>query len=127
YGLTTIRKRHVDVDGSEIRFQFRGKSGKQHDVDIRDRRLANIVKRCLAIPGYELFKYVDDDGETHDVESAHVNEYLRDITGQDFTAKDFRTWAGTVLAAQALHEFEAFDSDAAAKKNVVQAIERVAK
>lgn len=127
YGLTTIRKRHVDVDGSEIRFQFRGKSGQDHDVDLRDRRLANIVKRCLEIPGYELFKYIDDEGETRDVESAHVNEYLREITGQDFTAKDFRTWAGTVLAAQALQEFEEFDSDAAAKKNIVQAIERVAK
>lgn len=127
YGLTTIRKRHVDLDGARVRFQFRGKSGKEHDVDVRDRKLANVVKRCLEMPGYELFKYVDEDGERHDVESSHVNDYLREITGQDFTAKDFRTWAGTVLAAQALQEFEEFDSEAAAKKNVVQAIERVAK
>jgi DNA topoisomerase I len=126
YGLTTLRKRHVDVEGTEIRFHFRGKSGKEHDVDVRDRRLANIVKRCLDIPGYELFKYVDEDGERHDVESNHVNDYLREITGEDFTAKDFRTWAGTVLAAQALQQFEEFDSEAAAKKNVVQAIEHVA-
>lgn len=127
YGLTTIRKRHVDLNGSEIQFQFRGKSGQEHEVDIRDRRLANIVRKCLEIPGYELFKYIDEDGNRQDVESAHVNEYLREITGQDFTAKDFRTWAGTVLAAQALREFEEFDSEAAARSNVVQAIERVAK
>lgn len=127
YGLTTIRKRHVDLNGTEIQFHFRGKSGQEHEVDIRDRRLASIVKQCMDIPGHELFKYMDEDGERHDVDSSHVNDYLREITDQDFTAKDFRTWAGTVLAAQALQEFEEFDSDAAAKKNVVQAIERVAK
>lgn len=127
FGLTTMRKRHVDVDGAAIRFHFLGKSGKEHDVDIRDRRLAGIVKRCLEMPGYELFKYIDEDGERHDIESGDVNDYLREITGQDFTAKDFRTWAGTVLAAQALQEFEKFDSEAAAKKNVVAAIETVAK
>src|SRR5690606_13774742 len=75
YGLTTIRKRHVDLNGSQIRFQFRGKSGKEHDVDVRDRKLANVMKRCLEMPGYELFKYVDEDGERHDIESSHVNEY----------------------------------------------------
>ncbi len=127
FGLTTMRKRHVELDGSEIRFQFRGKSGKEHDVDIRDRRLANIIKRCLEMPGYELFKYVDEDGQRHNIESGDVNDYLRELTGQDFTAKDFRTWAGTVLAAQALQEFEEFDSEAPAKKNIVRAIESVAK
>lgn len=127
FGLTTIRKRHVDVEGSEIRFQFRGKSGQEHDIDIRDRRLATVVKRSLEMPGYELFKYIDENGDQHDVESGHVNDYLREITGKDFTAKDFRTWAGTLLAAQALQEFEEFDSEAAAKKNIVQAIESVAK
>jgi DNA topoisomerase I len=127
YGLTTLRKRHVDVNGSEIHFQFRGKSGQEHDVELRDRKLAGIVKRCLELPGYELFKYLDEDGQRRDVESGHVNDYLREITGQEFSAKDFRTWAGTVLAAQALQEFEEFDSEAAAKKNVVQAIERVAR
>jgi DNA topoisomerase-1 len=127
YGLTTLRKRHVELNGNEIRFEFRGKSGQDHEVDILDRRLANIVRKCLEIPGYELFKYIDEEGNRHDVESAHVNDYLREITGQEFTAKDFRTWAGTVLAAQALHEFEQFDSEAAARSNVVQAIERVAK
>jgi DNA topoisomerase I len=127
YGLTTMRKKHVDVDGNTIHFEFRGKSGQEHDVELRDRKLASIVKRCLELPGYELFKYLDEDGQQYDVESGHVNDYLREITGQEFSAKDFRTWAGTVLAARALQEFEAFDSDAVAKKNVVQAIERVAK
>ncbi|MBA2453694.1 MAG: DNA topoisomerase IB [Chloroflexia bacterium] len=127
FGLTTMRKRHVDVKGSEIRFQFQGKSGRGHDIDIQDRRLATIVKRSLDMPGYELFKYVDENGDQQDIESSHVNEYLREISGQDFTAKDFRTWAGTLLAAQALQEFEEFDSEAAAKKNIVQAIETVAK
>lgn len=126
FGLTTLRDRHVDISGSTIRFQFRGKSGKHHSVDINDRRLAKIVKRCQDIPGYELFQYIDEEGEPRTVDSSDVNEYLRTITGQDFTAKDFRTWAGTVLAARALREFEAFDSKTQAKKNVVRAIEAVA-
>lgn len=126
FGLTTMRDRHVDISGSRLRFHFRGKSGKSHTIDINDRRLARIVKRCQDIPGYELFQYIDDDGQRQTIESADVNEYLRDITGQDFTAKDFRTWAGTVLAAMALQEFESFDSQAQAKKNIVRAIETVA-
>jgi len=126
FGLTTMRDQHVDVLGSTIRFQFRGKSGKQHSVDINDRRLAKIVKRCQEIPGYELFQYVDEAGERQTIDSADVNLYLREITGQDFTAKDFRTWAGTVLAALALQEFEVFDSETQAKKNIVRAIETVA-
>ena len=127
FGLTTMRNRHVEVNGSELRFHFRGKSGKWHNVDIRDRRLAKIVERCHDLPGQELFQFVDDDGQRHDVRSEDANEYLRDISGQDFTAKDFRTWAGTVLAAIALREFEKFDTKAQAKKNVVAAIESVAK
>jgi len=126
YGLTTLRDPHVTVAGSEMTFRFKGKSGKEWNLSIRDRRVARIVKACQDLPGQELFQYLDDDGERRDVTSADVNAYLREITGQDFTAKDFRTWAGTVLAALALHEFEAFDSDAKAKRNLRDAIESVA-
>jgi DNA topoisomerase-1 len=126
FGLTTMQDKHVNVRGSMLRFHFRGKSGKWHDVDIRDCRLAKIVKNCQDLPGQELFQYVDENGQRRDVDSNDVNEYLREITGQDFTAKDFRTWAGTVLGAMALREFERFDSQAQAKKNIVQAIETVA-
>jgi DNA topoisomerase-1 len=126
YGLTTMRNRHVDVEGATVRFHFRGKSGIDHRIDINDRRLANIVKRCKDLPGAELFQYIDDDGRRQTIDSGDVNAYLHDITGDDFTAKDFRTWAGTLLAAMALQEFERFDSETQAKKNVVQAIERVA-
>ncbi|MCU1225771.1 MAG: topoisomerase [Edaphobacter sp.] len=126
YGLTTMRNKHVDVDGSTVTFNFQGKSGVKHSVDIRDRRIARIVQRCQDIPGYELFQYVDKDGRHHSVDSADVNEYLREISSQDFTAKDFRTWAGTVLACRMLREFETFDSETQAKRNVVQAIRQVA-
>ena len=126
FGLTTMRDRHVNVRGSTLRFHFRGKSGKWHDVDIHDRGLAKIVKRCQDLPGQDLFQYVDEDGQRKNIASEDVNEYLRAITRHDFTAKDFRTWAGTVLAARALQEFQKFDSKAQAKKNVVQAIESVA-
>lgn len=125
FGLTTMRDRHVRIEGATVRFAFRGKSGKSHTVQLTDRRLAKIVKRCRDLPGYELFQYIDDDGQRQTIGSADVNAYLREVTGQDFTAKDFRTWAGTVLAAIALQEFEAVDSEAQAKKNVVRAIERV--
>ena len=126
YGLTTMRNHHVDVSGPRMRFQFRGKSGKKHAIDITDSRLAKIVKQCQDLPGQEIFQYIDDDGTQQDVKSEDVNEYLREIAGQDFTAKDFRTWAGTVLAAMALQEFEKFDSQTQAKKNVLRAIEAVA-
>jgi DNA topoisomerase-1 len=126
FGLTTMRDRHVDVNGSTLQFHFKGKSGKWHKVDIRDRRLARIVKSCQDLPGQELFQYVDEQGNPQDVKSTDVNDYLREVGGQDFTAKDFRTWAGTVLGAMALREFEQFDSKAQAKKNIVQAIENVA-
>jgi DNA topoisomerase I len=126
YGLTTLRNRHVRIDGSEVEFRFRGKSGVYHDVKVHDRRLARIIQRTRDLPGQDLFQYLDEDGETHTVGSADVNDYLRTITGEDYTAKDFRTWSGTVLAAMALQEFEAVDSDAQAKKNVVRAIESVA-
>jgi DNA topoisomerase-1 len=126
YGLTTLRNRHVRIDGSEVEFRFRGKSGVYHDVKVHDRRLARIIQRTRDLPGQDLFQYLDEDGETHTIGSADVNDYLRTITGEDYTAKDFRTWSGTVLAAMALQEFEAVDSDAQAKKNVVRAIESVA-
>lgn len=127
FGLTTMRNKHVEVNGSKLRFHFRGKAGKWHNVDIHDRGIAKIVERCQDLPGQELFQFVDDDGSRHDVRSEDVNEYLREISGSDFTAKDFRTWAGSVLAAMALREFERFDTKAQAKKNLVAAIESVAK
>ena len=126
FGLTTMKARHVKVKGPELHFEFRGKGGKWHRVDVHDRRLARLVKRCQDLPGQELFQYLDHDGKRQNVKSTDVNEYLREIGGEDFTAKDFRTWAGTVLAAMALSEFERFDSKAEAKRNVVRAIESVA-
>lgn len=126
YGLTTIRKKHVDVEDDTVTFEFVGKGGKDWHIELEDERIAEIVSACEDVPGYELFKYFDENGERVDVESAHVNDYLQRISGQEITAKDFRTWAGTVLAALALEEFEAFDSETQAKKNVVRAIERVA-
>jgi DNA topoisomerase I len=126
YGLTTMRNRHVMIEGSTVTFKFRGKSGKRHAINLTDRRLAKIVQRCQDIPGYELFQYVDSDGARHSIDSADVNEYLREISEQDFTAKDFRTWAGTVLACMTLRDYEPFDSIAGAKKNVVSAIRSVA-
>ncbi|MDB5822947.1 MAG: topoisomerase [Herminiimonas sp.] len=127
FGLTTLRDRHARIKGDTVQFEFRGKSGVQHSVAVTDPRLARIVKRTRDLPGQDLFQYIDEDGERHTVGSADVNEYLRTITGEDYTAKDFRTWSGTVLAAMALREFERFDSAAQAKKNVVNAIEAVAR
>ena len=109
-----------------MRFQFVGKGGQRREIDLEDPKLARIVKRCRDLPGQDLFQYVDDDDEVRDVGSEDVNEYLREITGQEFTAKDFRTWTGTVMAALALQEFEPFRSQRQAKKNVVRAIEEVA-
>jgi DNA topoisomerase I len=126
YGLTTMRNKHVDVEGANVRFKFQGKSGKRHTIDLNDRRLARIVKRCLDLPGYELFQYIDEDESLRAVDSSDVNDYLRSITEQQFTAKDFRTWAGTVLACLALREFEAFESETQAKRNIVEAIKNVA-
>ena len=126
YGLSTLRDRHVTIEGAELRFRFNGKSGKEWSLSIRDRRVAKIVKACQDLPGQELFQYIDEDGARRDVTSSDVNAYLREITDEDFTAKDFRTWAGTVLAALALEAFEAFDSEAKAKRNLRDAIEAVA-
>jgi DNA topoisomerase-1 len=128
FGLTTMRSRHVRIKRSgAVRFFFRGKSGKEHEVEILDRRVATIIRQCQDLPGQELFQYLDDNGDRRHVDSDDVNQYLREISGQDFTAKDFRTWAGTLLAARALQEFEQFDTRAQAKRNIVTAIEAVAK
>jgi DNA topoisomerase-1 len=126
FGLTTLQDRHAEVNGSTIEFRFRGKGGREHRVNVQDRRLAEIVKSSQELPGQQLLQFVDEDGQVQDIGSGDVNDYLREITGQDFTAKDFRTWAGTVAAAWALEEFKSFDSEAQAKRNIVQAIERVA-
>src|SRR5687768_8281845 len=115
YGLTTLRDPHVKVNGSDLRFQFKGKSGKSWRLQVKDRRVAKIVKACQDLPGQHLFQYLNEEGEQQFVTSADVNAYLKEITGRDITAKDFRTWAGTVLAAMALREFETFDSEAKAK------------
>jgi DNA topoisomerase-1 len=127
FGLTTLRNRHVRVDGNRLAFDFRGKHGIKHHIDLRDRHLARIVKRCRDIPGQDLFQYLDEEGEPHSVDSEDVNDYLRAISGEEITAKDFRTWAATNLAALALTELEVFDTQAKAKKNVVHAVEAVAK
>ena len=126
YGLTTLQDRHARVRGGKVRFEFRGKSSVEHEIDLHDARLARIVARCQDLPGEELFQFVDENGQTHDIGSTDVNDYLREVSGENFTAKDFRTWAGTVLAAQALCAVEAIDSKAARKRNVVRAIKAVA-
>lgn len=127
FGLTTLRNRHVDISGSTLRFHFRGKSGKEHNVGVRDRKLARAVRHCLELPGYELFQYVDDDGQRHSVDSVDVNDYLREISGQDFTAKDFRTWTGTVIAARALYEIGPCESVTERNKRIAHAIEEAAR
>ena len=126
YGLSTMRDRHVEIRGATIRFTFRGKGGKEHDIDVRDERLARIVRQVQELPGQSLFQYRDADGRRQEVTSGDVNEYLRDISGDEFTAKDFRTWAGTVAAAMALQELSAIDDEAGRKRAIVRAIETVA-
>ncbi len=126
FGLTTLRRRHAEVSGWKIKFEFKGKSGKARSVSITDRRLANIVQHCQTLPGQELFKYFDEDGKRQTVDSGDINEYLKEITGGDYTAKDFRTWAGTVHAATTLRELGPTASDREAKSNVVHAIDHVA-
>lgn len=126
YGLTTMQDRHVRVSGKRVKFRFRGKSGVEHDIDLASPRLATIVRQCRDLPGQELFQYVDHAGKVRDIGSADVNEYIHQVTGQKFTAKDYRTWAGTVLAAKALHEFEVAAPGKPVKKNLLRAIETVA-
>jgi DNA topoisomerase-1 len=126
YGLTTLQDKHVEISGSTLRFEFRGKSGKTHKVNLSDRRLARIVQRSQALPGEDLFQYLDEDGVRHTIGSGDVNEYIQEISGQEFTAKDFRTWAGTLLAVEALVQIGAWSSQRHAKSNVLRAIDRVA-
>src|SRR5438552_4434966 len=126
FGLTTMQDRHVDVKGSKLRFRFRGKSGREHEVDVTDRRLARILLKLQDLPGQSLFQYVDDEENVREITSQAVNEYLHEITGEDFTAKDFRTWAGTVLAAIALGTTAASETKKQAKANIKHAISAVA-
>jgi len=119
--------RHVEVKGAKLRFRFRGKSGREHEVDVTDKHIARIISNLQDLPGQDLFQYLDDDGEIRDISSQDVNEYLREITGEDFSAKDFRTWAGTVLTAIALNAQEKFEPKNQAKENIKTAISAVAK
>ncbi len=126
FGLTTLRNRHVAIDGNMVKFSFRGKSGQDHEISIEDRRLSRIVKQCQELPGHELFQYRDEAGERHPIDSSDVNAYLKEITGEDFTAKDFRTWAGTVQTALALAAIGPFQSETEAKRNIVTAVKSTA-
>jgi DNA topoisomerase-1 len=127
FGLTTLRDRHVTVSGSTVRFLFRGKSGREIEVGVTNRRVARVVRRCEELPGQMLFQYIGADSERHTVHSDDVNQYLQEISGEDFTAKDYRTWSATVLAIGALRDVARFESDAEAKRNVVAAIDSVAR
>jgi DNA topoisomerase-1 len=126
FGLTTLQNRHVEIEGAKMAFNFRGKGGKAHTIKLSDRRLARLVKRCRELPGQDLFQYVDESGEPQPISSADVNEYLQEISGQDFTAKDFRTWAGTLLAASELTTTELADTIAETKSIIARAVEHVA-
>ena len=126
YGLTTLRTRHVRISRGRARFRFKGKSGKEHEIEVDDPRLVKIVRRCLEIPGYELFQWVDDEGRRHSIDSGDVNDYIEVAAGADFTAKDFRTWAGTVLAARLLRASAPMESDRAARAEVARVIREVA-
>jgi DNA topoisomerase-1 len=126
YGLTTMRNRHVEINGANITFTFQGKSRVHHTINLHDRRLARIVKQCTDISGYQLFQYLDPEGNRHAIDSADVNEYLHTISGEHFTAKDFRTWAGSVLACDILCKLDPCETATQAKKNIVQAIATVA-
>jgi DNA topoisomerase-1 len=127
FGLTTLRNRHVEIEGSMVRFRFKGKSGLSHEVELKDRRIARVIKACHDLPGYNLFEYMDDIGAVHTISSGDVNDYIRTITGDEHTAKDFRTWAGTVQTAWSLAAMGAFETVAEAKHNIVAAIKDTAK
>lgn len=126
FGLSTMRDRHVKIGRGTLHFEFRGKGGKNHEIDLHDPRLASIVRQAQDLPGQDLFQYLDENGDAQKIGSTDVNEYLREIAGEEFSAKDFRTWAGTVLAAVMLRAFEKFETKTQAKKNLVRAIEGVA-
>lgn len=126
FGLTTLHQEHVDVTGSTLHFHFVGKAGKEHAIDVRDRRVARIIRQMEELPGQELFQFVDDEGKRHSLGSHDVNEYLGEISGEEFTAKDFRTWHGTVIAASALYESGPAATKTEAKRHVKEAIEQAA-
>src|SRR5215207_3224517 len=127
FGLTTLRRRHVAVSGAKLRFEFRGKSGIAHSVAFTDRRIARIIQRCQELPGQELFQYLDDEGRRQSVDAGDINQYLREIAGRQVTAKDFRTWAGTMLAASALREIGVGANEKESNANVVRAVDQVAR
>lgn len=126
FGLTTLKDKHINVKGSTIRFSFKGKKGVHHDIDLKNSKLARTVQRCKEIPGKELFQYYDEDGKRQPIDSGMVNDYIREISGADFTAKDFRTWAGTVNAFLALKELGGAETQTEKKKKVVEALDKVA-
>lgn len=126
YGLTTLRSKHVEVHGGKIRFEFRGKSGVEHSVSVNDRRLANIVKRCMELPGQNLFQYLDDDGVRHNVTSSDINAYLHSLTGAHFTAKDYRTWAASAMALATLRKLH-WEPEADAKRHIVEMVKEVSR
>lgn len=126
YGLTTLRDRHVKIDGSKIKFSFKGKKGVEHEIDLKDRHLARLVKKCRDIPGYDLFQYYDDEGARHTLESGDVNEYLREVTQEGFTAKDFRTWGGTVRMVECLEQVMEDNPDLEKEKSIKAAVKEVA-
>ncbi len=126
FGLTTLRNRHARVEGAEIRFRFRGKSGKEWSLSLNNRRIARIIRSCQELPGQDLLQYKDENGEPRAIDSSDVNDYLREISGADISTKDFRTWAGTVMAAAALSECAIFDSATEAKRNIKAAVRKVA-
>lgn len=126
FGLTTLQNEHVDVEGAKLRFHFRGKSGKEHEVDVKDRRVANIVRKLQDLPGQQLFQYKDADGEFRPITSDSVNDYLQELTGEPFTAKDFRTWAGSVLACRMLHETGPAETERERNANIISAVDAAA-
>ncbi|HRN71109.1 MAG TPA: DNA topoisomerase IB [Candidatus Woesebacteria bacterium] len=126
YGLTTLKNKHVDVDGSDIHFEFKGKSGVYHSVDIKNKKVAQVITACQDLPGQQLFEYIAEDGTRHDIDSEEVNEYLKAITGEDITAKDFRTWGGTVYAGDALNTKGMFENKTQAKRNITDTVKEVA-
>ncbi|MEO1295192.1 MAG: DNA topoisomerase IB [Cyanobacteria bacterium J06636_16] len=127
YGLTTLRTRHIDIAGNQVEFEFTGKSGVEHHIELEDKHLVAVIKRCYEIPGYTVFQYLDEEGQRQQVDSGEVNDYLQEITGEDFTAKEFRTWAGTVLTAQELGNLAIAQANVKAQQQVTDAIKAVAK
>ncbi|MCC9138004.1 DNA topoisomerase IB [Pontibacter silvestris] len=127
YGLTTLRDKHVKIEGSKIKFTFKGKKGVEHEIDLKDRRLARLVKKCKDIPGYDLFQYYDEEGQRHTLESGDVNDYLREVTEEDFSAKDFRTWGGTVRMVECLENVLDEDPELNKEKSIKKAVKEVAK